>query len=102
VLKSHGYDVLEAGDAGAALAECGKQGRRIDLVLTEVVMPHMNGLELGRALAARAPRLKMLYMSGYRDALARAAPEGTTATLLLKPFTPEVLLARVREALDAG
>jgi two-component system, cell cycle sensor histidine kinase and response regulator CckA len=102
VLKSHGYDVVEAGDAGAALAECVKGGRRIDLVLTEVVMPQISGLELGRALAAREPRLKILYMSGYRDALARAAPAGATETLLLKPFTPEVLLSRVREELDAG
>jgi two-component system, cell cycle sensor histidine kinase and response regulator CckA len=100
VLKSHGYDVVEAGDAGAALAECDKRGRQIDLVLTEVVMPQMSGLELGRELAAREPRLKILYMSGYRDALARAAPEGAAATLLLKPFTPEVLLSRVREMLD--
>jgi two-component system, cell cycle sensor histidine kinase and response regulator CckA len=102
VLKSHGYDVVEAGDAGAALAECVKGGRRIDLVLTEVVMPEISGLELGRALAAREPRLKILYMSGYRDALARAAPAGATETLLLKPFTPEVLLSRVREELDTG
>jgi two-component system cell cycle sensor histidine kinase/response regulator CckA len=101
VLKSHGYDVVEASDAEAALAECDKRGHRIDLVLTEVVMPQMSGLELGRSLAAREPHLKVLYMSGYRDALARAAPDGTAETLLLKPFTPEVLLSRVREVLDA-
>ena len=101
VLKSHGYEVVEAGGAGAALAECDRHGGRIDLVLTEVVMPDMSGLELGRALAAREPRPKILYMSGYRDALAHAAPEATSETLLLKPFTPEVLLSRVREMLDA-
>jgi PAS domain S-box-containing protein len=100
VLKSHGYDVVEAGDAGAALAECDKRASRIDLVLTEVLMPQMSGLELGRALAAREPRLKILYMSAYRDALAGAAQEGNGETLLLKPFTPEVLLSRVREVLD--
>ena len=100
VLKSHGYEVVEAGDAGAALAECEKLDRRIDLVLTEVMMPEMNGMELGRALAAREPRLKILYMSGYRDALAHTAPDWTNETLLLKPFTPEVLLSRVREVLD--
>jgi len=43
-----------------------------------------------------------LYMSGYRDAFVRAAPAGTNETLLLKPFTPEVLLSRVREVLDAA
>jgi two-component system cell cycle sensor histidine kinase/response regulator CckA len=101
VLKSHGYEVVEAGGAGAALAECDRHGGRIDLVLTEVVMPDMSGLELGRALSAREPRPKILYMSGYRDALAHAAPEATSETLLLKPFTPEVLLSRVREMLDA-
>jgi PAS domain S-box-containing protein len=102
VLKSHGYDVVEAGDALAALAECDRHGRRIDLVLTEVAMPEMSGLELGRALAAREPHLKILYMSGYRDALERATPEVSAETLLLKPFTPEVLLSRVREVLDGG
>jgi two-component system cell cycle sensor histidine kinase/response regulator CckA len=100
VLKSHGYDVVEARDAGSALAECDKRGRQIDLVLTEVVMSQMSGLELGRELAAREPRLKILYMSGYRDALARAAPAEAGETLLLKPFTPEALLSRVREILD--
>ena len=93
---------IEAGDAGAALAQCDRLGRRIDLVLTELMMPEMSGVELVRALTAREPRLKILYMSGYRDALARAAPEGTPETLLLKPFTPDVLLSRVREVLDRG
>ena len=46
VLKSHGYEVVEAGDAGAALAECEKLDRRIDLVLTEVMMPEMNGYDV--------------------------------------------------------
>jgi CheY-like chemotaxis protein len=99
VLKSNGYDVLEASNAGAALATYDKNGHKIDMVLTDVVMPQMNGFALGRQLASRAPRLKILYMSGYRDNPGEAVGEAPRA-FLHKPFTPEVLLNKVREVLD--
>ncbi|HLI82417.1 MAG TPA: response regulator [Bryobacteraceae bacterium] len=101
VLKSNGYDVLEAGNASAALATYEKNGHKIDMVLTDVVMPQMNGFELGRQLATRAPSLKILYMSGYRDNPGEAAAE-TPRAFLHKPFTPDVLLTKVREVLDAA
>jgi two-component system, cell cycle sensor histidine kinase and response regulator CckA len=101
VLKSNGYDVLEASNAGAALATYEKNGHKIDMVLTDVVMPQTNGFDLGRQLASRSPSLKILYMSGYRDNPGEAIAE-TPRAFLHKPFTPDVLLNKVREVLDAA
>ena len=70
-------------------------------MLTDVVMPQMNGFELGRHLAAKNPELQVLYMSGYRDN-ATAPPGEPHKAFLNKPFTPDVLLAKVREVLDKG
>ncbi|HEY7390020.1 MAG TPA: ATP-binding protein [Bryobacteraceae bacterium] len=101
VLKSNGYDVLEASNAGAALATYEKNSHKINMVLTDVVMPQTNGFDLGRQLASRSPSLKILYMSGYRDNPGEAVAE-TPRAFLHKPFTPDVLLNKVREVLDAA
>jgi two-component system cell cycle sensor histidine kinase/response regulator CckA len=101
VLQSSGYDVLEASNGGMALAAFEKNSHKIDMVLTDVVMPQMNGFELGRELVDRAPGLKVLFMSGYRDNAMGGAGE-TPAAFLHKPFTPDTLLTKVREVLDAG
>jgi two-component system cell cycle sensor histidine kinase/response regulator CckA len=101
VLEANGYNVLEAGDAQSALASYDKNGHKVDLLLTDVVMRQMNGFELGRALSERTPQLKILYMSGYRDQAVNGNPHQTPVTFLNKPFTPDALLARVREVLDA-
>ena len=100
VLRSNGYEVLEAGTGGAALAIYEKNSHKIDMVLTDIVMPQMNGFELGRELTGRTPGLKILYMSGYRDNAYGANGEAPRA-FLHKPFTPDVLLSKVREVLDS-
>ncbi len=100
VLQSHGYDVLEASNGGMALAAYEKNSHKIDMVLTDVVMPQMTGFELGAKLAGRAPGLKVLYMSGYRDNA--TGLDETPKAFLHKPFTPDVLLTKVREVLDGG
>ncbi|MBV9506330.1 MAG: response regulator [Acidobacteriia bacterium] len=100
ILKSHGYDVLEANNGGAALASFDKNGHKIDMVLTDVVMPQMNGFDLGRELAARTSHLKILYMSGFRDNAPGAVSGEPPKAFLQKPFTPDVLLSKVREVLD--
>jgi two-component system, cell cycle sensor histidine kinase and response regulator CckA len=100
VLQSHGYNVLEASNGGMALAAYEKNSHKIDMVLTDVVMPQMTGFELGAKLAGRAPELKVLYMSGYRDNA--TALDETPKAFLHKPFTPDVLLTKVREVLDGG
>jgi hypothetical protein len=101
VLEANGYNVLEAGDAQSALASYDKNGHKVDLLLTDVVMRQMNGFELGQALQERTPQLKILYMSGYRDQAMRGNGQQAPVTFLNKPFTPDALLARVREVLDA-
>ncbi len=99
ILQGHGYSVIEAGSGPAALAAFEKNAHKIDLVVTDIVMPQMNGLELGERLTQVRPELKILYMSGYRD-----NPIGGTTpdrAFLHKPFTPDTLLEKIREVLDS-
>jgi PAS domain S-box-containing protein len=99
ILQSNGYTIIEAGSGAAALAAYEKNAHKIDLVLSDIVMPQMNGYELARLIAARNPQLRFLYMSGYRDS--PIGGEGRPAHALLhKPFTPDALLSKVREVLD--
>jgi hypothetical protein len=101
VLQTNGYNVLEADNAESALAAYDKNAHKVDMLLTDVVMRQMSGFDLGRALSQRNPGLKILYMSGYRDQAGGTEPELAPATFLRKPFTPDLLLAKVREVLDA-
>jgi two-component system cell cycle sensor histidine kinase/response regulator CckA len=102
VLHNGGYTVIEAANGSAALSVYEKNAHKIDLVLTDVVMPQMNGFELGLALAGKNPDIQILYMSGYRDNAMNSQPGEPPKAFLNKPFTPDVLLARVREVLDEG
>jgi PAS domain S-box-containing protein len=98
-LQARGYNVIEAenGEAGLRAAE---QASTIDLVITDVVMPGMNGRELARRLAAERPQIKVLYLSGYTEEaiLHEGGMEAGTA-FLQKPFTLQVLARKVREVL---
>ena len=96
ILQANGYDALEAASASTALAAFEKNGHKIDLVLTDVVMAQMGGFELGRQLRERKPGLKVLYMSGYPE----HAVDAAASAFLHKPFTPDALLGKVREVLD--
>jgi two-component system, cell cycle sensor histidine kinase and response regulator CckA len=100
VLKNSGYTVIEASNGTSALSAYEKNAHKIDLVLTDVVMPQMNGFELGERLAEENPALPVLYMSGFRDGPVGSLP-GQGKAFLNKPFTPDILLAKVREVLDA-
>ena len=102
VLQSNGYSVLEAGNGSSALAAYDKNAHKVDLLLTDVVMPMMSGFELGRTLTGRTSGLKILYMSGYRENNSGGTPGETPIAFLHKPFTPDALLAKVREVLDAA
>ena len=102
VLNNGGYTVIEAANGSAALSVYEKNSHKIDLVLTDVVMPQMNGFELGRELVGKNPDLQVLYMSGYRDNPINSPPGEPPKAFLNKPFTPDVLLAKVREVLDEG
>lgn len=83
-----------------SLAE--RHDRLIHLLLSDMVMPGMNGAELADRLLRSRPPAKALFMSGYMDPSVEAQALSKSAVpLLMKPFTPESLLGRVREALDA-
>lgn len=97
-LEAGGYRVLEAGDGGQALACLQHQGP-VDLVLTDVRMPNMDGWELAAHLSALRPRVPVLFMSGYDQHLGSPSLVGT---VLAKPFTSEQLRDRVGELLGTG
>jgi hypothetical protein len=100
LLESCGYRVLTASDGRAALAICRQWGATVDLVLTDVMMPGMSGLDLRRQLLAERPDVAILCMSGYSERLARGAEDGEVA-FIAKPFTAVGLAGRVRTLLDA-
>ncbi len=100
VLVAKGYKVIEARDGKEALELFEKHRDRLDMILTDVVMPQMNGYELGQQIEKIDPAKKIIFMSGYRDTHIGAEYE-TNRPFLNKPFTPEVLLKQVRETLDA-
>jgi two-component system cell cycle sensor histidine kinase/response regulator CckA len=101
-LREQGYHVLEARHGGEALRRVGEQPRKIDLVISDVVMPEVGGRELGQRLARLQPELPVLYMSGYTgdDVIQRGLLD-PGAPFQQKPFTPEGLARKVREMLDA-
>jgi CheY-like chemotaxis protein len=101
-LRAHGYTVLVAGSGGAALAVARTYSGKIDLLVTDVVMPQMSGTQVAQQLSAARPDVKVLYVSGYTEntTVHRDVLEQGTA-FLAKPFTPSVLAHRVREVLDS-
>lgn len=102
-LEPCGYTVVEAGDGAEALAWCEKHRGPIHLLLTDVVMPGMDGPELARRLTALHPEMKVLYISGYPHTVPADRPaSGLGGELLEKPFAPGALRRKVREVLDAG
>jgi PAS domain S-box-containing protein len=101
VLEENGYTVLEAGGGEEALVISARHAGRIDLILTDVVMPHMSGRELAERLASLRPEAKVLYMSGYTDdAIVRHGALAVGTAYLQKPFTPSALVCKIREVLD--
>ncbi len=99
-LQLLGYRVLVARDGEAALEVARGHRRRLDLLVTDVVMPRLDGCDLARRLTAERPGLRVLYMSGHGpDLVARRDPIGSGA-VLEKPFSTKALSLRVREALD--
>jgi PAS domain S-box-containing protein len=99
-LTSSGYQVLPTDGAEEAIALIDRYPNRIDLLLTDVVMPHMSGGELAEYLSEQRPTMKVLFMSGYsEDALVEHRISGEGASLLHKPFTPQQLENAIQEAL---
>lgn len=100
VLLSAGYRVLAAPSGSDALRIAAKHDGRLDLLLTDVVMPGMTGPELAQQFVIQFPRIRTLYMSGYPDdAIEKHGVRGRAVRVLQKPFTHESLAQGVREAL---
>ena len=102
VLTRHGYRVLEADAADRALTFLEEFEDPIHLLLTDVVMPGMSGLELTEIVETRRPETKILLMSGYTDRALAKDVMGRGGGLLQKPFSAETLLRRIRRVLDSG
>ena len=101
VLTMYGFDVLEADDGGEAFLLCRQFAGEIHLLLTDVIMPVLNGRELYQQLVAMRPNLKVLYMSGYtEDVIAHQGLLDEAIQFIQKPFAIEDLVAKVRETLD--
>ncbi len=100
VLDQQGYHVLCAANGREALKMAEEYSGRIDLLLTDVVMPQMNGHELAALLIARRPGLKVLYVSGYSDNdIGHHGVLDAEVELLEKPFSPRTLAQKIREML---
>jgi two-component system, cell cycle sensor histidine kinase and response regulator CckA len=96
-LTRRGFTVLEAEDGQAALELFRKESDRIDVVVTDVVMPRMNGADLAKAVGGLRRGVKFLFISGHPErAGAGLDPTGAT-NLLMKPFTADTLAARIKE-----
>lgn len=103
VLRRYGCDVLDAGNGSRALELLERHEGAIDLVITDVAMPEMNGPELACQARRVRPELKFLFMSGYAEnELVRRGVADGRMILLEKPFSPSTLIARVREVLGSA
>ncbi len=101
ILTRSGYTVLEASNARDALEIAERAPTRIQLLLTDVVLPGMGGAELADSLLQRVPGLRVLFMSGgTEDAHVRTDVRQGRKSFIQKPFTSVTLTQKVREALD--
>ena len=100
IMTRAGYTVVEAGDGDQA-AQLAARLPRIDVLLADVVMPRLNGIELAQQLRTTRRDLRVLFMSGYTDtAIVRNGLLSDSTTFLQKPFTPEELLRKLRTVID--
>ncbi|HET9400180.1 MAG TPA: PAS domain S-box protein [Candidatus Acidoferrales bacterium] len=100
ILTRSGYRVITAANGAEALEKARAYGRTIDLLVTDVVMPEMGGIELAQRLSALRPGISIIYTSGYSEYEVGRSAFPQDAIKLPKPYSPEVLLKMVRSVLD--
>jgi PAS domain S-box-containing protein len=101
-LASYGYEVIEARGGAEGLERARAHRGPIDLLITDVIMPEVNGRRLAEALSAERPGLKVMFVSGYTDDLVDRGVLEATGAFLQKPFTSLKLAQKVREILGRG
>lgn len=102
-LVDHGFEVITASNGEEAVEVARNHSGRIDLLLTDVVMPGMNGRLLADRLLSKRPGLKVVFISGYTDSFIAGHGVLEPGTHLLhKPFTEDALIRKIREVLDAN
>ncbi len=102
-LREFGYTIIESGNGNEAHAICEQNKDRIQLMLTDVIMPEMNGRELANRIQSAYPKIKVIFMSGYTEnAIVHQGILEEGITFLQKPFTPENLLIKIRAVLGAS
>jgi PAS domain S-box-containing protein len=101
VLRAHGFHTLEAANGSQAKTALERHKEPIDLILTDVILPGITGLELAEQLKAQMPSAKVMYTSGYPSAaIANYGIVPGDLAFIQKPYSPDVLIARIREILD--
>ena len=101
ILEQLGYSVVHAENGKEALELAAKHERKIDLLITDVIMPEMNGEELARKISQINPEIKILFTSGYTEDV--IAPHGVLDRgihFIGKPYKPNQLASKIREVLD--
>ena len=100
-LEPLGYNILDAGSGEEALAVAKNSEEKVDMVLTDLIMPGMNGQELVKNISQEQPGIKSIIMSGYTDDIVRQNATACGSTFINKPLLPVFLAKKVREILDA-
>ncbi|MDB5615818.1 cell cycle histidine kinase CckA [Tardiphaga sp.] len=102
-LRSRGYTVVEASNGIEAMEVLEEQNGAVDLVVSDVVMPEMDGPTLLKEMRARNPDLKIIFVSGYaEEAFEKSLPENEQFAFLAKPFALSALIAKVKETMAPG
>ena len=100
-LRKHGYEVIEAADGEEAVEKFRESGGKVDLLLFDIMMPRMNGVEAMQNIREGSPDIRALLISGYSSAaIAEVGIAIASYAILAKPFRPDVLLQQIRTALD--
>ena len=100
VMELAGYEVVDAADTDAALAAFSGRTGDFDLLLTDVVVPSVGGVELAKSLGAQCPQMRVVFMSGYTDdTVFRGGVIDRSVTFIEKPILPDALLQKIREVL---